>query len=328
MRIGVLDIGSTSARLQVLDVFPGAPPVPVRAVKEPTQLSTAFQADGSIDEAAADRVVRAAAAGVWSAHRLGVTELCVFVTAAVRDATNREDILDRIEEKTGFRPAFLSGEQEAQLTYLAAHHWLRWSSGRLLLLDIGGGSMEIAHGVGDEPDWAISLPLGARTLTAEFLPGDPPEPGDVQALQSQVRSILAAAGPRLGGAGTPDLAVATSKTFDQLARLAGAPPKRRNPQAERWLTTADLAAWIPRLAGLPAAVRAALPGVSRARSGQILAGAVVAREAMRSWGIRGVRLCPWALREGIVLHRLRLRPAEKPLLPCHSLTPCGTDLSA
>lgn len=126
---------------------------------------------------------------------------------------------------------------------------------------------------------------------------------------------------RLRWEGTPDLAVAMSKTFKQLARLSGAPAQRKGPFVRRSVTVAGLDAWLPRLAGCAAEQRAELPGISVARARQIVAGAVVARATMKALDVGRVDVCPWALREGVILRYLQttmdtarclpLRPARR-----------------
>jgi exopolyphosphatase/guanosine-5'-triphosphate,3'-diphosphate pyrophosphatase len=104
--------------------------------------------------------------------------------------------------------------------------------------------------------------------------------------------------------GPPDRVVATSKTFKQLARIAGAAPSSEGIDVARTLTVSDLHAWESRLAGMSSAKRAELPGVSAGRAPQLLAGAVVATATMDLFGVESVAICPWALREGIILRRL------------------------
>ncbi|HTZ29202.1 MAG TPA: hypothetical protein VMC83_34695 [Streptosporangiaceae bacterium] len=116
MLLGVLDIGSNAAQLQVFEVRPGAPPLPTHAVKEPTLLGEAFDSSGAIDPAGVDRVVDAVNRAMCAARRLGVEQLFVFTTSAVRDAANRELILDRVEAEAGIRPQFLTGVDEGRLT--------------------------------------------------------------------------------------------------------------------------------------------------------------------------------------------------------------------
>ena len=319
MLLGVLDIGSNAAQLQVFEVRPGAPPLPTHAVKEPTLLGEAVDPDGAINPAGIDRVITAVRRAMSAARRLGVQQLFVFTTSAVRDAANRDQILDRVEAEAGVRPQYLTGADEGRLTYLAVHQWYGWSAGRQLVLDIGGGSMEIAFGRDAEPELSLSLPLGAGRLTRDFLPGDPPAKEQLATLRGHVRSTLREVADRLLWEGVPDQVTGTSKTFKQLARLCGSPAQREGPFARRCVTTDGLDALIPQLAGLRARKRAKLAGVSRSRSRQILAGAVVARAAMKALNVDSVDVCPWALREGIVLHYLQSTHSESFDLPLRPL---------
>ena len=317
MLLGVLDIGSNSAQLQVFEARPGAPPLPTHAVKEPTLLGESFDPDGAIKPAGVDRVVEAVNRAMNAARRLGVQQLYVFTTSAVRDAANRDLILDRVEAEAGVRPQYLSGVDEARLIYLAVHQWYGWSAGRLLILDIGGGSMEIVLGRDAEPELAMSLPLGAGRLTRLFLPDDPPSRDQLAALRRHVNGTLREVADRLLWEGVPERAVGTSKTFKQLARLCGAPAQRKGPFVPRSVTVRDLEAWIPRLATLRVRDREKLKGVSRSRSRQIVAGAVAARAGMKALNVGSVDICPWALREGIILHYLQTfnQPFDLPLRP-------------
>src|SRR3954468_22256963 len=180
MRLGVLDIGSNAAQLQIVDVTAGGAPLPAPAVKEPTLLGEEMLPDGAIGHVAVERVCAAVSRAVEIAERQGIDQLYAFVTSAVRDATNRDDVLDRIEHAAGIRPQYLSGDEDARPTYLAVHRWYGWSAGRLLLLDIGGGSLEIAYGRDEEPELALSLPLGAGRVTRQYLHDDPPGADQVE----------------------------------------------------------------------------------------------------------------------------------------------------
>ncbi|WP_051767770.1 hypothetical protein [Amycolatopsis vancoresmycina] len=319
MRLAVLDIGSNSAQLQVVDVSAGAPPLPAHAVKEPTLLAEELLPDGTLSETGIERVTAAVGRAVDAAVRLGVDHLYPFVTAAVRDAVNRDEVIDRIQVGAGIRPQFLSGEEEGRLTYFAARRWYGWSAGRLLLVDIGGGSMELVLGRDVEPELAVSLPLGAGRLTREFLTADPPTRKQLKALRRHVRDTLSEVLDRLRWEGPPRRVVATSKTFKQLARLTGAPPQRKGPFVLRELAVADLGRWIPRLARVPAAERAGLRGISRPRARQVVAGAVATEVTLSALDVPGVEVCPWALREGILLRHLE-QLADTTALPLQPLT--------
>jgi exopolyphosphatase/guanosine-5'-triphosphate,3'-diphosphate pyrophosphatase len=257
------------------------------------------------------------------AYRYSVDQLYPFVTSAIRDATNRAEVLERIQQKAAITPQYLSGEQEARLTYVAAHRWYGWSAGRLLVLDIGGGSMEIVLGRDAEPDLAVSLPLGAGRVTRRFLPDDPPTAKQLKAARRHIRDTLSEVVDRLRWEGDPRRVVATSKTFKQLARLTGAAPQRKGPFVRRTLCVADLERWLPRLARRTAAERARLRGVSAPRARQILAGAMVAHDTMVALDIDSVEICPWALREGIMLQHLAGMVGDTVALPLQPLTRDG-----
>ena len=304
MRLGVLDVGSNTVHLLVVDAHPGARPLPAHSHKTELRLAQLLDDEGAIGPDGIDRLVAVVHEALQAAEDKGVEELLPFATSAVRDARNADDVLARVREETGVELQVLSGEEEAKLTFLAARRWFGWSSGKLLVIDIGGGSLEIAYGLDEEPDAAVSLPLGAGRLTAGWLPGDPPEAEEVRALRRHVRTEIARTVGEFSRFGAPDHVVATSKTFKQLARLAGAPGSAEGLYVQRELKRESLEAWVPRLAGMTAAERAELPGVSEARAGQLLAGAMVAEGAMDLFGVERLEICPWALREGVILRRL------------------------
>lgn len=304
MRLGVLDVGSNTVHLLVVDAHRGGHPIPTFSEKSELRLAELLRPDGALSRRGEDRLIEAICAARESAEHYGTEDLVAFATSAVRDATNSESVLARVRAETGVALAVLTGPDEARMTFLAVRRWLGWSAGRLLVLDIGGGSLEIAGGIDEEPDVALSLPLGAGRLTRERLSGDPPRGKEVAALRQHVRTALAPLGPVLVEFGAPDRAVATSKTFRSLARLGGAAPYSKGPRVRRTLSAEQLADILPRIAKLTAAQRGTLDGVSPSRAHQLLAGAVVAEAAMAVFDVAAVEICPWALREGVILQRL------------------------
>ncbi len=157
---------------------------------------------------------------------------------------------------------------------------------------------------------ARSLPFGAARLTRDWFAEDPPDEASVRALRRHVRAEIGKVVGDLVRFGRPDRVVASSKTFKQLARMAGAAPSAEGPYVPRRLFRADLSEWIGKLARMPSAERAQLPGVSVGRSRQLLAGAIVAEAAIDLFEAEVADICPWALREGIILRRLDGLPEE------------------
>ncbi|WP_159771220.1 Ppx/GppA phosphatase family protein [Streptomyces sp. HM190] len=304
MRLGVLDVGSNTVHLLVVDAHPGARPLPAHSHKAELRLAQLLDEDGAIGHDGVDKLIAVVHDALQAAEDKGVEEMLPFATSAVREASNADDVLARVKDETGVELQVLTGAEEARLTFLAVRRWFGWSAGKLLVLDIGGGSLEIAYGIDEEPDAAVSLPLGAGRLTAGWLPGDPPAPDDVRALRRHVRAQIARTVGEFSRFGAPDHVVATSKTFKQLARIGGAARSTEGLYVQRDLRRQALESWVPKLAGMTTAQRAALPGVSEGRANQLLAGALVAEGAMDLFEVETLEVCPWALREGVILRRL------------------------
>ncbi len=308
MRLGVLDIGSNTVHLLVVDGYHGAAPVPAVSHKVELRLAEHLRADGSIDESAVKTLLDFVEKSLEVAEDAGVTEVVAFATSAIREAPNGDSVLAEVNKRTGVNVDLMSGERESRVTFLAARRWFGWSSGQLLLVDIGGGSLELAIGADEEPDAALSLPLGAGRLTRDWLPDDPPSPKQVKKLRKHVRAEVANVAVRLNRYGQPELSVATSKTLRQLARITGAPSRDEGLYIRRVLTRDALAGWTPKIAEMPSARRTDLPGVSVGRAKQLVAGAVVAEAVMDIFGIEELQICPWALREGVILEKLDALP--------------------
>jgi exopolyphosphatase/guanosine-5'-triphosphate,3'-diphosphate pyrophosphatase len=304
MRLGVLDVGSNTVHLLVVDAHRGAQPSPQHSNKRELRLAEHIDKDGDLSKAGADALVEAAIVARKEADELDCDELLAFATSAVRDAGNSAKVLKRVAKESGVSLSVLSGEDESRLTFLAVRRWFGWSAGNLICLDIGGGSLELGAGCDEDPALAFSLPLGAARLTRNWFSADPPAKSEVAALQEHVEKLLQEPAKKLLEAGAPDRVVATSKTFRTLARLAGAAPSSAGPRARRVLTRNGLRqvqAFISRMASKDLAE---LDGVSVGRAHQVLAGAVVAGGAMDALGVDELELCPWALREGVILRRL------------------------
>jgi exopolyphosphatase/guanosine-5'-triphosphate,3'-diphosphate pyrophosphatase len=308
MRLGVLDVGSNTVHLLVVDAYHGAHPWPAYSEKTELRLAEKIGPDGRLTKAGAQALCDAAARARDAAAKYETDDLLAFATSAVRDARNSADVLRRVREETGVDLRVLSGEAEATMTFLAVRRWFGWSAGRLVVLDIGGGSLEVAGGIDEEPDLALSVPLGAGRLTREFLgverlSDEPPSEGKVEALIKHVQKVMEPVLPRIARRGW-DRPVATSKTFRSLARLTGAAPSSEGPRVRRTMKLTGLTQVLSFIRHIPASRLAAMDGVSAGRAHQLLAGAVVAEAAMRQLHIDELDFCPWALREGVILRRL------------------------
>ena len=304
VRLGVLDVGSNTIHLLVVDAHPGARPLPATSYKVGLRLVEYLDERGAISDEGERLLIESIAGALEQAKTNGVEDLLAFATSALREATNSEAILARVRAATEVDLQVLSGHEEARFTFLAVRRWFGWSSGRILVLDIGGGSLELACGNDEEPDVAYSLPLGANRLTIEHLRGDPFDAGQIRELKRQIRIEVATVVPEVLRVGAIDHPVATSKTFRSLARICGAEPSTSGPFVARLLKREVLNDWVPRLAAMTRSERGRLPGVSPERANQLVAGALVAQSAMELLDLEVLEICPWALREGIILRRL------------------------
>ena len=276
--------------------------MPAYKHKEPLRLAEHLDGSGAVTEAGVEALTSFAASSVEVAEDRGCEEMVGFATSAVRDATNSEEVLDHVRGETGVTIEVLPGEDEARLTFLAVRRWFGWSSGRLAVFDIGGGSLEIAVGSDEAPDIAQSLPLGAGRLTRDHL-ADGVDPDAVRELRKMIRAEIAQDAGSILRSG-PDHAVATSKTFRSLARICGAAPAGEGLQVRRVLDGEVLRDKIPLLLKMSAEEVGELPGVSPSRAHQIVAGALVADAVLDLFDLPELEICPWALREGIILKRL------------------------
>ena len=318
MRLGVLDIGSNTGHLLVVDAHGGAAPLPAFSYKQPLRLAEHLDASGAVSEAGVDALTQFCREAVSVAEDKGCEDMLGFATSAVRDAVNSDAVLSHVNDVTEVDLSVLSGEDEARLTFLAVRRWFGWSAGRLAVFDIGGGSLEIAGGADEAPDVAWSMPLGAARLARDWFrdgPGGPsstqgfgrgagPDDEAIRRLRKQIRADIARDAGNLLRPGAPDRAAATSKTFRSLARICGAAPSGDGPLVPRVLELDTLSQWIPKLIALDADELAALPGVSPSRTHQIVPGALVAEACMDIFDLEALEICPWALREGVILERL------------------------
>ena len=273
MRLGVLDIGSNTVHLLVVDAYPGAAPLPAFSHKVDLRSPSTWTRTTRCPSTGEKQLTEVVAEALRIAEDKGVEDFIAFATSAVRDADNGDDVLSRVQERTGAHIRVLSGENEARLTFLAARRWFGWSSGRLLVVDIGGGSLEIAAGQDEEPEVVMSLPLGAGRLTRDWFSTDPPP-------QTRCARCASTCGRRSPGrpaacaaAVAVDHAVGTSKTFRQLAQ------DRRRGAVERGL------------------LREAVPQAQRRRP--------AGRSGWRRWTAPSAPGCPGSPRAG----RPRCRPA-------------------
>jgi len=283
-----------------MDAHPGARPTPTTNYKVELRLTEYLDVSGAISAGGIQLLNDAIKEAVAHARVNETDEILAFATSALREASNGTQIIADINKKHEIDLQVLNGDDEASMTFLAVRRWLGWSAGKLLVIDIGGGSLEIASGVDENPEATISMPLGAARLTREFLNGDPYSAKGIKGLEKHAEEVLRDSMPNSLKSHDADHFVATSKTFRTLARICaqwyGDDPK--------FIERKSLNSAMPRLIEMNSKSRAELPGVSANRAQQIVAGGIVALAVMDRLDVDEAEICPWALREGILLRRL------------------------
>ena len=299
MRLGVLDVGSNTIHLQVMDAHHGAAPIAQSSFKHELRLTQYLDDDGAITQTGVEKLIGSIKDVFLQASSYELDDTLAFATSAIREASNSEQVLAAVRLVTGIELEVLSGEDEARFTFLAVRRWLGWSAGEILVLDIGGGSLEIAHGEQEDPSSAFSIQLGAGRLTRSYLQGDPFTEKSIGKLKTYINETIEPIGACLEPL-PKNFAIGTSKTFRSLRRIQ----MHYLPDYGTNLTLNGLNQMVPKLQKMTLKERMGLPGVSPGRAQQIVAGAMVAQGAMKKLNLDYVIQCPWALREGIVLKRL------------------------
>lgn len=312
-RAAVLDVGCFSAHLVVVGSEPETLLRPLLSHKVRLRLDRAMDRAGRIDDAGIDCICDAVGHIQESLERIRVSTFVPYATSSVRDATNVDEVISAVARRTGVVLRLLSGKREARLSYVAARRWLdidlRWPDSNrarpLAVLDVGGGTIEMAVGDGARPAFTRSMPLGARTLTRAGLTS-PERLPEMRA--DLLRHITDSVPDDVLAVFADGQAIGCSKVFQQLAKLVST--RRTGPPR---LRLADLRTWIPRLAELPPRRRAELPGISRHRARQSLAGAVVAEALMTATNHDVIRICPWSSKEGLLINLLdKIRTTPRP----------------
>lgn len=298
MRLGVLDVGSNTVHLQIMDAHHGSAPLAFQSFKEEIRLAEYLTESGDLSEEGITTLLTTLNRLKNEARDIKLDDMLAFATSAIREANNSEAVLEAVFNKTGVDLQVLSGPDEARFTFLAVRRWVGWSAGDVILLDIGGGSLEIATGEQENPTYSNSVMLGANRMTRQFLTGDPFNEKSLNKLRTHIAETLQPIKSEVGD-NENRTAIGTSKTFRTLRRIQ----QNFLPELGGSLTREGLKIILPKLSKMTHAQRAELPGVSASRARQIVAGAMVAEGAMTALGIEKIEQCPWALREGIVLQR-------------------------
>ena len=308
MKLAAIDLGSNSFHAVVVEVSASGSFEVIDREKDIVRLGAETLASGRLSAAAMKRGLDVLHKYKRIADNHRVDKILAVATSAIREAGNGEDFLERVGREVGFWPRVASGEEEGRLVYLAALHSVHLE-GRALVLDIGGGSVELVLGAGNRIERIASERLGTLRMTERFVRSDPISSKEEDRLIAHLEETLGPAIEEIREAGFERL-VGTSGTILSVGALAlgleGPRPKeplhhvavRREAirEVRRKLVASDLKE------------RLRMPGLDAQRADIVVAGAVVFDEILERLGASEVLLCEWALREGLLLNYIHRHP--------------------
>ena len=310
-RLAVIDLGSNSFRLVVFTWVPGRWWKRTDEIHESVRLGQGLDASGALQAAPMERALETIELYAHFCRATGIEEIRPVATSAIRDATNRDELLRKVRERSGLEIEVLSREDEAYYGYLAVVNSTALTDG--VALDIGGGSMQLVH-VRDRQELdSQSWPLGAVRMTERFLPDEKAKDKQIEALREHVRGELESApwledaaerGERIAGIGGALRNLATAAELEGELPSFGVQGFTLRKKA--------LSKMVEELADLPASERGELPGIKKERGDLILAAAVVIEEVMNTGGFEAIETTEEGLREGVFFSVL-LEDREPPL---------------
>jgi exopolyphosphatase/guanosine-5'-triphosphate,3'-diphosphate pyrophosphatase len=308
VRLAAIDIGSNSIRQIVADVSPDGTIRIVDEMKVAPRLGTGLARTGLLSPDAVRHAVSALQRMATLARQLGATRIQAVATSAVREAENRKAFVDLVREETGLRVRILHGEDEARLSFRSALAHFDLAIRRAVVIDIGGGSVELAMSADGVIERLESLPYGAIRMTEEYL-GDRPRPRHVKALRSMVRDGLRRVLPVRDWRGA--LLIGSGGTFTNLGamHLAGRGLPYDGRVHGTQVPREEVEHLLDVLVASSRVERAAIPGMNPERADIILGGLAVAAEVMARIEARSLTVSGYGIREGLLLEVARVAAA-------------------
>lgn len=322
MKLAAIDIGSNSIKMIVVDAAASDSFAVLSREKEVVRLGHATLQAGHL----APEAIESAAACIKRfrgiAEARGAERVIATATASVREANNAAEFIDEVERLTNVRVEVLSGVEEARLIGLAASQGCAARGVSLINIDIGGGSTEISLVRDRVPAELYSVKLGAVGLSELLIANDPPKQREIRALREEIGAALERPARELKGMRWQQ-ATGTSGTIIAIGEALRLRALRKSGRTETGAQMAGaeidldrLTRFNERLSGMSVAERRDVPGISAQRAEILIAGGQILEGAMRALGIDILRSCDYALREGVIIDRLREWEAEsRPPVP-------------
>src|ERR1700683_2581629 len=301
MRLAAIDGGTHSVHMVIADVNRDGNIDVVDRVKETVRLGRRAFETGSLSKDAMDLAVRTLSNFQKLIKLRRVNRMRAVATSAVRETKNSAEFVSRIRRETGIKVEIIPGAEEARLIFVAARHAMSLEGGPHLLVDIGGGSIELVMVRDGEPMWMRSLRLGVSRLTEQFIEGDPPTPREVKDLEAHLAAEMADL-LKSARRDSVERAIGTSGTINTLVAMARAGRGEELGRLSGATATADEIAHIRRqILEHELSDRIELPGMDAKRADLMPAAAIVTDYIMSHSGAPELVACTWALREGLLL---------------------------
>jgi exopolyphosphatase/guanosine-5'-triphosphate,3'-diphosphate pyrophosphatase len=291
VRVAVVDIGTNSTRLLIADVDPQSGDLQELSRRSRvTRLGDGVDSSGSLAEAAVERVFATLADYRSEIDAQECEANLAVLTSAVRDAANGGEFAARVRDDYGLDARVLSGDEEAQLTFLGAMSGRPAPGEPTVVIDIGGGSTEFVVGRGHETGFHVSLPVGVVRMSERHIDSDPPAPEQLQELAEEVREILIKGlAPDERDAVTQGIAVAgTATSAASIAQELDPYDPARVHGYTLMLGTVELL--LARLADMNESQRREVVGLDPGRAPTIVAGMIVLSEALRAFDLEQVEV--------------------------------------
>lgn len=322
MRLASIDIGSNSIKLVVVDAAASDSFAVLAREKEVVRLGHDTLREGRLSAEAIERAADTVKRFGSIAEARGAERVITIATASVREAENSDEFISEVERRTGLRVEILSGVEEARLIGVAAAYGCASGAQSIVNIDIGGGSTEISFMRDGSPAGLYSVKLGAVGLTENYITSDPLKQKELRALREVVRAALERPARELGGmrweraTGTSGSVIAIGEALRLRALRERGGDDRGAEEPGAPIAFSRLVRFNERMAGMGEDERREVPGISAQRAEIIVAGGQILEGVMRAFSINFLRSCDFALREGVLIERLREHEASlRPPLP-------------
>lgn len=309
-KFAAIDVGTNSIHLVMVEITPDGDFRILGRDKEMVQLGKGGFVDHVLTAPAQDAGVAALKRFTKMARLKGIARLRGVTTSAVREAHNGGDFVERVRSQVGLDLHVLSAEEEARLIYLAVRHAVDLGAADTLIVDIGGGSVELIVGNAERPRLITSHKLGALRLAELYLHADPPTMGELKTLRRAIERELRPVAEQFAETEFPRC-IATSGTFENLATVCAYRRGARDlePGMQLRASRAELKSLVADLARMTRDQRSKVAGIDARRCESILPGGVLLLAIGRLFGVGEFEYCEMALREGIILDHIAAQKA-------------------